>query len=83
MTLYMLLPRSNHGRCRGVTPDGCVLYGDGTETPIASDAVDGGFRERVASVMRRIVSEEPVRKVPSVRECAWCDLNPKDADHSP
>ena len=79
MKLYMyLLPRSNHGRWRGARPDGCVLYEDGTERRIAADEIDDEFRERVAGVMRRIVSDEPARHVPSMSECGRCVLTADD-----
>lgn len=77
--LYMLLlPWSNHGRWQRSTPDGCVLYGNGAEDPISADAVDDEFREQVAAVMRRIVADEPTRKVPSSRECVWCVVSSAD-----
>ena len=77
--LYMyLLPRSNHGLWRGARPDGCVLYEDGTERRIAADEIDDEFRERVAGVMRQIVSDEPARHVPSTGECGRCVLTSDD-----
>ena len=77
--LYMLLlPRSNHGRWKGKTMNGCVLYGDGTEVAISAGAIDDEFQEHVAALMRRIVADEPPRKVPSERECAWCVVSSND-----
>ena len=77
--LYMyLLPVSNHGRWRRARMDGCVVYADGTEVPIGADAIDDEFKGQVAGIMRRIVSEEPARHVPSERECGWCELTAAD-----
>ena len=77
--LYMLLlPWSNHGRWQRATPDGCVLYGNGAEVPISADSVDDEFRQQAAAVMRRIVADEPARKVPSSGECAWCVVSSAD-----
>ena len=77
--LFMyLLPRSNHGRWRGTTPAGCVLYVDGTERRVKADEIDEEFREKVADVMRHIVSDEPARYVPSASECGRCMLTAED-----
>ena len=76
--LMHLLPRSNHGRWRGTSPDGCVLYADGTERRVRDDEVDDKFRERVATVMREIAADEPARYVPSAKECGRCVLTGDD-----
>ena len=43
-----------------------------------AEAVDDEFREQVAAVIGRIVADEPPRKVPSERECAWCVVSSDD-----
>ena len=77
LSLY-LLPRSNHGLWRGVRPDGCVVYADGTERRIGADEVDDGFVEKVAAVMRQIAADEPTSYVPSTTECGRCVLTAAD-----
>ena len=77
--LYMyLLPRAKDSRWHGVTFDGCVVYGDGHERRIPASAIDDEFVGSVQSLMRRVVSDSPARRVPSAPECAWCDLTSAD-----
>ena len=77
--LYMfLLPLSGHRRWQGVSFDGCLVYADGTEKRIATDAITDEFRESVTTFMRRIVSRKPARHVPSERECGWCEVSSED-----
>ena len=79
--LYMyLLPRVQGSRWQGVTFDGCVVYGDGHERRIPATAIDDEFMLAVQSLMRRVVSDSPARRVPSARECAWCDVTAADCD---
>ena len=77
--LYMfLLPRVQGSRWRGVTFDGCVVYADGHERRIPASSIDDEFVGAVRSLMRRVVSDSPARRVPSAPECAWCDLTSAD-----
>ena len=77
--LYMyLLPRANLGRWRGTRPAGCVLYPDGTERRIEAHEIDEAFVDRVATVMRQIVSDEPAGHSPSPEECGQCPLTSSD-----
>ena len=77
--LYMfLLPLSGHRRWLDVTFDGCLVYADGTEKRIAADAIIDEFKENVTTFMRRIVSNDPARHVPSERECRWCEVSSED-----
>ena len=79
--LYMyLLPRAKGTRWHGVTFDGCVVYRDGDERWIPASAIDDEFMGAVQSLMRRVVSDRPARRVPSADECAWCDLTAVDCD---
>ena len=77
LSMY-LLPRSNHSRWRGSRPNGCVIYTDGTEHRIASDEIDEKFVERVATVMRKIASDEPAEHSPSSSECGNCTLTSEE-----
>ena len=49
----LLLPCSNHSHWMHKSMTGCVLYGDGTGVPIAADATDDEFSDRVASAICR------------------------------
>ena len=77
--LYMfLLPLSGHRRWHGVSFNGCVVYADGTVKQIKADAITDEFKANLANFMRRIVSREPARHVPSERECGWCEVSSAD-----
>ena len=77
VTMY-LLPRPNHGRWRGNTLEGCVLYADGTEKRVGADEIDAGFRKRAAAVMRQITSDAPTKYVSSAGECGRWMLTDDD-----
>ena len=79
--LYMyLLPkvRNENWRWRGATFEGMVVYADGSERHIAADSVDDAFVSRLAEFMRKMVSDMPSRRVPSLAECGWCELTSAD-----
>ncbi len=77
--IYMYaLPLATDSPWGGKSPDGRVVYGDGTEIHIPSTAIDDGFREGLHDLIRRVVSDEPARRVPSPPECNWCDLTDLD-----
>ena len=54
------------------------MYRDGAEKYIPATAIDSDFREGLHDLIRRVVSEEPARRVPSPTECSWCDLTKLD-----
>ncbi len=60
------------------SPDGLVVYGDGAEIYIHASAIDDDFREGLHDLIRRIVSDDPARRVPSPSKCNWCDLTELD-----
>ena len=77
--IYMYaLPLVADSPWAGKSPDGRVVYKDGTETHIPSTAIDNDFREGLHDLIRRVVSDEPARRVPSPPECNWCDLTDLD-----
>ena len=77
--LYMyLLPKSQLKRWRGVEFEGAVVYADGNEKRIPADSVDDAFVSRLAEFMRKMVSDMPPRRVPSLAECGWCELTSAD-----
>ena len=77
--LYMyLLPKAQSERWRGVKFEGVVVYADGSEKRISVDSVDDAFVTRLAEFMRKMTSDMPPRRVPSLAECGWCELTHAD-----
>ena len=54
------------------------MYRDGSkvETPAAS--VNKAFVQKVAAFAKKMMSPMLARKVPSPRECSWCDIGKAD-----
>ena len=77
--LYMyLLPKAQGGRWRGVKFKGVVVYANGSERRISADSVDDAFVSRLGEFMRKMTSDMPPRRVPSLAECNWCELTHGD-----
>lgn len=77
--IYMYaLPLAAASPWIGTSPDGRVVYKDGTEIYIPATAVDDDFKEGLHDLIRRVVSDDPARRVPSPSECNWCDLTDLD-----
>ena len=77
--LYMyLLPKSKIARWKGKRFEGAVVYADGSERHIAADSVDDAFVSRLGEFMRKMTSDMPPRRVPSLAECGWCELTKAD-----
>ena len=77
--LYMyLLPKSQIERWKGKRFEGVVVYADGNEKRISADSVDDAFVSRLAEFMRKMTSDMPSRRVPSLAECGWCELTSTD-----
>ena len=77
--LYMyLLPKSQIERWKGKRFEGVVVYADGSEKHIPADSVDDAFVSRLAEFMRKMTSDMPPRRVPSLAECGWCELTKAD-----
>ena len=75
--IYMYaIPRALE-RYRGLTISGQVAYPDHV-VDVPADAVDGRFVENLGSLMRRLASETPARRVPSSGECRFCEITPAD-----
>ena len=62
---------------RGVEFRGHVVYPE-SQVEIPVSAVDEKFTERLGSLIRRLASETPARRVPSAQECAFCDITKAD-----
>ena len=77
--LYMyLLPKAQIERWSGKKFEGVVVYADGSERRIPADSVDDAFVSRLAEFMRKMTSDMPPRRVPSMVECGWCELTSAD-----
>ena len=77
--IYMYaLPLVAGSAWQGKSLDGRVVYRDGTEIHIPAPAIDTDFREGLHDLIRRVVSDDPARRVPSPPECNWCDLTDLD-----
>ena len=79
--IYMyLLPkvRNEDWRWRDRRFEGAVVYADGSERHIAADSVDDAFVARLGEFMRKMTSDMPPRRVPSLAECGWCELTSAD-----
>ena len=61
----------------GAEFDGRVVYRD-HQVDIPGSAVDETFKTGLFSLIRRVTSDDPARKVPSQLECALCDLTIED-----
>lgn len=58
---------------KGVKFAGLVAYEDDHDY-IAPDAIDDCFIDNLTSLIMRVSAEMPAERVPSVRECRFCDL---------
>ena len=63
--------------CSGIDFDGGAVYRD-HQVDIPGSAVDEAFRTSVFSLIRRVASSDPARRVPGQLECALCDLTAED-----
>ena len=71
--LYMYAVPRALGQYRGVVFDGKIAYGD-HEVDIPAAAVDETFIQNVSALIQRLSAGEPERRVPSPRECGFCDI---------
>ena len=75
--LYMYAVPRAMGRHHGVAFDGVVAYGD-HEVVIPATAVDETFIGNLSRLVRRLSAAESARRVPSPRECGFCDISSAD-----
>ena len=77
LMLYMYaVPRAMR-QYRGVSFDGRIAYQDHC-VDIPAQAVDETFIKNVAGLMGRLSAADPARRVPSPRECRFCDISSLD-----
>jgi len=69
-------------RYRGLSIAGQVAHPDHV-VDIPVDAVDGIFVGNLGSLMRRLASQMPTRRVPSPGECRFCEITPADCPDRP
>ena len=72
--LYMYaVPRAIDGY-RGVSFAGSIAYSDHL-VDIPASAVDETFIKNLSALVLRLNAPEPTRRVPSARECGFCDIS--------
>jgi CRISPR/Cas system-associated exonuclease Cas4 (RecB family) len=71
------LPRYHAALTPAHVLTGEVEYRDGSLT-IPPESFTPALRERIVETIRRMGADEPPRRVPSARECAFCDIGPTD-----
>ena len=75
--LYMYsIPRALH-QYGGITFEGKVVYPD-HEDHIPNSAVDDTFIGNLSSLILRVASPNPARRVPSGMECSFCNIMAAD-----
>ena len=75
--LYMYAVPRAMGQHHGVAFDGVVAYSD-HGVPIPAAAVNETFIGNLARLVHRLSAAEPARRVPSPRECGFCDISAAD-----
>jgi hypothetical protein len=75
--LYMYAVPRVLRQYHGVTFDGVVAYGD-HQVAIPAAAVDETFIGNLAELVQRLSAGAPARRVPSPRECGFCDITSAD-----
>ena len=77
LMIYMYAIPKAMKQYAGVSFKGKVIYED-HEVVIPSDAVGSTFIDNLASLIRRIASNTPAKKVPSIIDCGFCNLTSAD-----
>ena len=75
--LYMYAVPKALPAYRDMAFNGIVAY-PGHTVDIPATAVDGRFVEHVGRLVRRLASDSPARKVPSLGECRFCNITAAD-----
>lgn len=64
---------------KGVQFSGMLAYSDYHDY-IPAEAIDSIFTSELVNLIKRIGGQEQARRVPSVRECRYCDLTSESCD---
>ncbi len=72
--LYMYAVPRALGQYQGISFDGRISYPD-HEVEIPAVMVDEAFIGKVSALVLRLGGAEPARRVPSPRECGFCDIS--------
>ena len=75
--LYMYAVPRAMGQYPGVSFDGVIVYTD-HQVDIPATAVDETFIRNLSALVLRLSAPEPTRRVPSPRECGFCDISLED-----
>ena len=75
--IYMLMLPVTHPACRGRSLGGEIQYRD-YSTLVMPHELTEERRAQVRTLIERIAADEPLIKVPSVRECRWCPVAARD-----
>ena len=75
--LYMYAVPKVLGQYGGVCFDGKVVYTN-HEVDIPASSIDETFVGNVASLVHRLASNAPARRVPSSMECGFCPITSED-----
>lgn len=75
--LYMFALPLSMPAVQGKRLAGELQYRDGPLT-IRPDEFTPELRARIVDTIKRLAACEPPPRVPSTRECAWCDIGPAD-----
>ena len=62
---------------KSTTFDGVVVYND-HRVPITSSAIANGFEANVVNLIKKVGGDEPALKIPSEKECGFCELTSAD-----
>lgn len=78
--LYMYALPKAHGVYRNCEFDGRIIYNDYEDVIIPSEAAaEESFQSDVFSLIKRLANaDRAARKVPSTRECRFCDISSVD-----
>ena len=78
VALYMYAVPKALGRHKGIAFTDTVVY-PGYAVEIPATAVNGRFVEHMGRLVRRLASDSPARKAPSVPECRFCAITRRTA----
>lgn len=75
--LYMYAVPLCVPKYKGMKFDGVVVYQD-NQLSIPASAVDDTFKANLISLVKKVASNTPLRKIPSAPECGFCGITLDD-----